>query len=378
MHAKGTKEDEQQKQTTQQQVIAYIIRNGAASRKEIAQHLGVTNATLSRITNTLIERKVLKELGEVEEGKVGRKQVMLDVLPDLAHAVGFDVTNTSIRVTLLNVKSDVVEEKRWFYGALDQKVLDEAIAFTRGMISRHQDSRILGLGLLLQGYIEDDLCLSLPIRDIKGQIVDRCGLEIHMMNNVKGMAVTENYFGNTSRDFLLVKYGPGVGGVIVVDGKILMGSKNRAGEVGHVIWDPGSEGSPCRVCGKKGCLESLINFGSIIRQADPELEYEAANAETVLAASQKDGFQALKGAMDKLAASVSTFIDILDPEQLYMAGSIFDEDWVYNLFVKKLSAINRTIDGTQIHRVENYREKRKKSAGVVVLNQYFGQGKKTF
>lgn len=364
---------EQPKIPTEKLVLSYIVRNGVSSRKEIAKKIGVTTATLTNIVSELIENGIIYEMGVVEEGKVGRKQIMINVKSDIKYVIGFDVTNITIRVSVLNIKAEIKEIKRWDFDKLTQDILNEAIIYTKNVIEKFGEKNFLGIGLLMQGYIEDSNCYSLPIKNIKEQLSKKFCIDIFMMNNVKGLAVTESYFGNECQNYLLIKYGPGVGGVIVVNGEILEGFRNRAGEIGHIVWDLKSE-KKCMVCGKYGCLESIINFSSVINNSNPKMNIVYPDTKALLEASENDNMKSLNYAFNQLAIAVNMLIDIIDPEEVLFAGEIFEYESILNNLIKKVAKNNKNFDISKIYKLENYKEKRIKAAGVIVLNEYFGKG----
>lgn len=358
--------------STKNRIISYIIKNGSASRKEIAKHLGVTTATLTIATSGLIDAGIVEELGTVEEGKVGRKQVMLDVKEDLWFAVGVDITSTALCITILNIKSDILEEMTWKYKLLTETILEEAMDYLDKIMQKYKQKRILGIGLLMQGYVENDQCYTLPIHDIKEKISNRFTVPVFMMNNVKGLAVAEYYFGNATQNFLLVKYGPGVGGVIVVNGEIVEGFHNRAGEIGHIRWNSMSD-KVCGICGKKGCLETLVHFNTILGRLGQDVENIDCDLCAILEHSEKDQFKILNESLSTLAEATSVFVDILDPDQIFLAGDIFKEESLFQHFLNEVND-KSGIESSRIKRVENYRMKRRKASGVIVLNEYFGKG----
>jgi glucokinase len=84
-------------------------------------------------------------------------------------------------------------------------------------------------------------------------------------NDAKALALAEGWKGAAAgqRDFLAMVVSTGVGGGIVLDGRLLDGALGNAGHIGHVIVDPG--GDPC-VCGARGCLEAVASGLSIERR----------------------------------------------------------------------------------------------------------------
>jgi glucokinase len=100
-----------------------------------------------------------------------------------------------------------------------------------------------------------------PLRD---RLAEATGLETHVDNDAKALALAEGWRGAASgvRDFIAMVVSTGVGGGIVLDGRLLDGAAGNAGHIGHVIVEPGGE--PC-ACGARGCLEALASGPSISR-----------------------------------------------------------------------------------------------------------------
>jgi glucokinase len=99
-------------------------------------------------------------------------------------------------------------------------------------------------------------------------------------NDAKALALGEGWRGAAAgqRDYLAMVVSTGVGGGIVLDGRLLDGALGNAGHIGHVIVDP--DGAPC-VCGARGCLEAVASGPSIERrtgrpaaEADPAVRAE--------------------------------------------------------------------------------------------------------
>lgn len=357
--------------TTEKKVLSRIIRRGAASRKEISEELGVTTATLTRVVSSLMEQGLVHELGAMDEGRVGRKQILLDIASNLGYVVGFDVTNLYLRLTLMDLHANIMEEKNWVFPSLSQDVLDEAIQQGVNWINAYTPSKILGIGLLLQGYLNGNSSLSLAIPNISEQLESRLGIRPFVMNNVRGLAVAESYLGNPCKNYLLIKYGPGVGSVIVQNGELWCGNSNRAGEIGHIAWRSSSPVS-CPICGKRGCLETQVGYRAIIHQSTPEMDTQYPDLETVLLASERDNGTALKKALHELAKAVNMMIDIIDPEQVVLAGQLFQRDEYYNYFSQQISCRSSQNVIRPLRRISDYERKRRSAAGIIVLNHYFG------
>ena len=91
-----------------------------------------------------------------------------------------------------------------------------------------------------------------PLRE---RLADATGLPTFVDNDAKALALGEGWWGAAAgvSDFLAVLVSTGVGGGIVLDGRLLDGAGGNAGHIGHVVVEP--HGAPCR-CGGRGCLEA--------------------------------------------------------------------------------------------------------------------------
>lgn len=358
------------KNTCQWQVISYLMHNGANSRIEIAKILNVTGATLSKVASALIKEGILCETGVIDEKRVGRRQMMIDLVRDYRFALGIDVSNTYLRVTLLDMKLQIREEHTWNYDMLTQLSLDTAIEFARSLMEKYGKEKILGIGLLVQGYVQDEISRSLPIRNIKEQIMDKIDIPVFITNNIRGLSITHSFLHEGSKNFVLVNYGPGVCSVIVENGKILKGYHNTAGEIGHIVWNPRVE-KTCRICGQRGCLESMIHFDEIAHQAAAEYQGVNTDYETLMMASRRDQGKALRYALEQLAIAVNSVIVSIDPKELILSGQIFTNKKVFDYFANLLKQRGCPLTKENIHLISNYQEERLKSAGIVVFSECF-------
>lgn len=90
---------------------------------------------------------------------------------------------------------------------------------------------------------------------LRARLAERTGLPTFVDNDAKALALGEGWIGAAAgeRDFLAMVVSTGVGGGIVLDGRLLEGAQGNAGHIGHVIVEPG--GRVCG-CGARGCLEA--------------------------------------------------------------------------------------------------------------------------
>jgi glucokinase len=115
---------------------------------------------------------------------------------------------------------------------------------------------------------------DIPLRDI---MTGRLGKQTFVINDANAAALGELHFGAARgvRDFIYITISTGIGGGIVIDGKIYTGAIGAAGEVGHMTVD--DHGPICN-CGNKGCWETLASGTALAREARRRIEEGAATS----------------------------------------------------------------------------------------------------
>ena len=130
---------------------------------------------------------------------------------------------------------------------------------------------VAGVGLAVPGLVDEARgvalrAVNLPWRDLALAKVasGRLGLPVLLSHDVRAAAAAEAALGagRGADDFLFVAIGTGIGAAIVHGGRPFLGAHGRAGELGHVVVEPG--GPPC-ACGARGCLEAIASAAAIER-----------------------------------------------------------------------------------------------------------------
>jgi glucokinase len=146
--------------------------------------------------------------------------------------------------------------------------------------------------------------VGFPLRD---RLAGLTGLPVHVDNDAKALALGEGWAGAARgvRDYIAMVVSTGVGGGIVVDGRLLDGAAGNAGHIGHVIVVP--DGRTCG-CGARGCLEAEAS-GTGIRAATGRDPAEAD--------------QALRRRTGTLVGrAVASVVNLLDLRLAVVAGSV--------------------------------------------------------
>ena len=200
---------------------------------------------------------------------------------------------------------------------------------------------VAGIGVGIPGPVRDG---KVPVAvnlhwgetDIVGILGGLTGLPVKAGNDANVAALGEMWKGGAEgyKNVIVVTLGTGVGGGIIVDGKIVEGAHGAGGEIGHAHVDD-SITDPCN-CGNCGCLEQVASATGVVRLAKEALASKPADMETVLDAddiSSKKIFDAYKDG-DKLAECIverfasylgkalASFACVVDPDVFVIGGGV--------------------------------------------------------
>ena len=205
-----------------------------------------------------------------------------------------------------------------------------------------KNSDLWGAGIGVPGAVDDhgvvNRCVNLGwgVVDVRQTLSELTGLTVRVANDANIAALGEAWMGAGKgySSIVMVTLGTGVGGGIVVDGKILNGFNGAAGEMGHIRVNP-EETLPCS-CGNRGCLEQYASATGIVRMAKLRLQ-EHAKTDTALRKhedlSAKDVFDDAK-AGDKFAgdvvsevctilgSAIGTVCNVVNPEAVLIGGGV--------------------------------------------------------
>lgn len=191
--------------------------------------------------------------------------------------LGVDLGGNNLRAALVGPEGRILARRR--RATVDRSpeaVLAAVEAEVDGLRAAARSSGVtpLALGVGAPGLVrpEDGVVATSPNfpawRDVplQQELEARLGLRVRVENDVNAFAVGEFQWGAAKggRDVLVVALGTGVGGGLILEGRLRRGPDGTAGEVGHVTVRPG--GRPCG-CGNRGCLEAYASATAIAARA---------------------------------------------------------------------------------------------------------------
>ena len=230
-----------------------------------------------------------------------------------------------------------------------QDVLDRLITLAQQTIEQTRrevpDAEILGVGVGAPGPLDTKSGIvlltpnlgwvNLPLRQI---IHERLGLPAALDNDANCAILGEWWMGAArgTRNAIGITIGTGIGGGIVVEGKLFHGASDCAGEIGHTTID--TEGRRCK-CGNYGCLEAYASGPNIALRAVEEIKAGAVSrlssyvggdlgqvtAQTVYQAAHDGDDLALEVVNDTakfLGTGIANLLNIFNPEVVVVCGGV--------------------------------------------------------
>ncbi|GAM10044.1 glucokinase [Geobacter sp. OR-1] len=248
---------------------------------------------------------------------------------------GIDVGGTNLRLALVAENGNVIERLKMptggnraaFISQLSENILllsDKAVALNAGM---------LGVGIGMPGLISPsgEIFSSVNLSYCEGlnlatELQSLTGLPVVTVNDANAAAFGEYRFGagRSLRTFIMITIGTGIGGGIILDGRLWSGADGFAGEFGHLTVVPGGRGCPC---GNNGCVERYASATAILATAREQgmLSSPDASVETLAAMSAAGDLMATKLFEDAgryLGSAAAAAVNLLNPEAIIIGGGV--------------------------------------------------------
>ena len=202
-------------------------------------------------------------------------------------------------------------------------------------LSRESDEKVSigvctpGALSLNSGLIKNSNTQCLIGKDLQNDLKNILDCNVAIENDANCFALAETKFGAGKNSHLMfgVIMGTGVGGGIIIDGKIHHGRTNIAGEWGHHCLHP--DGNIC-YCGNKGCVETYIS-GPALEKKWSEMTNLNQSLPEIVKSSDNQNFSNWKESfLDDFGTSLANVIDILDPDMIVLGGGVSNVDFLYN------------------------------------------------
>ncbi len=259
------------------------------------------------------------------------------------YGYGADVGGTTVKIGFFTSSGELLE--KWEIdtdtASGGEAILPDVAESIKGHMAKKgitaQD--VLGVGVGVPGPVADGVvngCVNLGwgVVDVEKMLSGLLGMNVKCSNDANVAALGELWMGGGkgSRQLVMITLGTGVGGGIVVDGKIVNGSHGAGGEVGHIRIND-DETVPCG-CGNCGCFEQYASATGLVRTAKRMLEESDAPSklrDTELTSKNiwdlsKDGDTLAREITDSFCDSLgkgcAVIAAVVDPEIIVLGGGV--------------------------------------------------------
>lgn len=279
------------------------------------------------------------------------------------YVIGIDIGGTKVSVSLATVEGHILESEKFATTSAGppERDLQRVYAIVRKW--QKEFSPIHRIGLSAPGPLNVEKGMLLLLPNLPGwhnfpvaHVIEKeLKIPVNFNNDANAAVLAEWRFGacKGTKNLIYLTHSTGMGAGIIVDGKLVQGTSDTAGEVGHFVIDP--NGVQCS-CGQKGCFEAYVGGKAFAKRIQKILKQETiatsilveANQDTdaismrhiIPSIRQKDAF-ALKmwdEYMEHLAQGLSVLVMVLNPDAIVL-GTIahYAHDLVFPTLVEKMA-----------------------------------------
>ena len=264
-------------------------------------------------------------------------------------SIGVDIGGMSMKCGLVNEKGQVLDTVivPTTCGDPYEKTINDLIYGIKNLLNKNKlypdDVNGIGIGVpgvvnVRKGTVDSSANLkweNVPLRDM---VQEGTGLQVRLTNDANAAALGEARFGFKWKypNVVMITLGTGVGGGLILDGKLFEGTEGKGAELGHITLI--MNGELCG-CGRRGCAEAYASASALIRQTKEAMnlnkdsllwklckgDIENVNGKTPFDAAQKgdkDGEEVINNYIKYLGETILNYNNIFRPNAFILSGGI--------------------------------------------------------
>ncbi len=334
-------------------VLETLLNCAPLSRVDIARATTLSPSTVTNAVSALMGEGLVQEIGAGTSTAVGRPPILLDVCWDSRSVIGIGVLDNHLIGVRTNLRAQV---KTTFVSEIfkDTDIMDVAKAAVDELMSGEAPSRVIGIGVATPGILDresgqivNSANFNWTNVEVTRELENYSGVPTIIENDTNAAALGELHFGigRGVSSFAYILIGTGVGSGIVVDGRLLLGSRGMAGEVGHMTVD--WRGQKC-TCGSYGCLETYVSWRAVTKMMERNFPASkvSENLDSILdrATFVETLYERedMKGPLDEAAsvmgAGVASLVTVLNPQLVVVEGIYRNSGWFLEGLKKEASS----------------------------------------
>ena len=289
----------------------------------------------------------------------------------MRYCFGIDVGGTTVKMGLFQAEGTLLE--KWEIKTRTENkgdaILPDIAQSIKEVIKQHEiqmtDIISIGMGIpapiTKSGMVKSTANLGWENINVKQELEKLTGITVKVGNDANVAALGEMWKGGGLgfKNLVMVTLGTGVGGGIIINGRVVVGANGAGGEIGHICVNT-EETESCG-CGKQGCLEQYASATGVVRLAKRKLA--DCTEQTVLCADSvtaKDVFDAVKSG-DKVAMEIAeefgcylgyalaNIAVLVDPEVIVIGGGVSKAgtillDYIRKYYLQKAFWTNKEVE----------------------------------
>lgn len=314
---------------TQKSIIRILFVEKESSRSLLAKKLSLTNAALTLSMKPLLESKIVIE-SKIDQQRVGRKELKLKLNPNYGYFLGVDIRIHHVYFSLMDIAGNLIDFK-----------CDKDMSFYD--FYSNVSGKILAIGVTNRGPIYKE-AVAQRFPELSKEI-DSLDLPKYLFNNVDCLGNIYSLNHPDDKNFLLVKYGPGVGSSIYVFGKQL----TTLSELGHIFY-------------KDKRLEEVISYSAVLGK---EVEEAEAN-ELIYNDKEKVDY-----ILHVIAFGLLNADALLSLQKIILSGYILSKESSKEKLNEEIKKLDKNFDISKLTLYPDYDETNKKKSSIGAFIKYF-------
>lgn len=335
-------------------ILNMIRKNQPISRSKIASLTGLNKSTVSSIVSDLLDEELVFEQINADRN-VGRNPIDLSLKLGRSYIGAINIDSAITYLAIADIDGSILGKSN-FETKPDnpEAFISRCVKELKKLSARLEINRLEGLGISVAGIVDSkdlmvDFAPNLGWEDFNiGEEFLKYLPDLKILavgNDAKASALAEMWFGTQGVDlfnFVFLSIGDGIGAGIVVEGKLLEGEFQAAGEVGHMILI--ERGEKC-VCGNYGCWERYASDSATVKRYLMERNGSSGHLNNLMIddilKKAKEGDKLSKKVLNEtgefLGLGVATIVKAYDPHAIIIGGKIIKAwDIIYPQIFKEV------------------------------------------
>lgn len=252
--------------------------------------------------------------------------------------IGIDVGGMSIKAGIVDNSGNILAkysvptplDGNESFSAAMKKAVDE-------VLKKHPKEKISSIGIGAPGIVDRKNGVlvystnigykNVPVREFLEKEYD---CEVYVENDANCAALGEFYASGEKNNFVFITLGTGVGGGVILNGKLYTGSNGVGAELGHIVTH--ARGRKCG-CGRSGCWEAYASVTALMRFTEEAREAlgigdEKISGKTVFDEARKGNAAAIEARdkwIEEVGIGITNIVNIFQPEEIVIGGAISKE-----------------------------------------------------